>query len=257
MTFEPPPTPPPGIALYDLDGTLIAWDCQLLFRHHVITREPWRAVFLPLFLLLAPFSGIIGTEGMKRVFLSYLWRIHPDVLEEHSRAFAASVMPMIYQELRETLEEHRRRNHLLILASASPECYVREIGRALGFHLSLGTPVGIGPLFPDLSNHKGAAKVERLKQLLPSSYFENGILAGSRGYTDSRADLPMLGICREATVVNPSPALTELAEKNGWTIIRPRRPWRSRLGFALRTLALLSGMPGNFAGKISPLRAGK
>ncbi len=249
MTKVLPSEPPSGIALYDLDGTLIAWDCQLLFRHHVVTREPWRGLILPVFLALAPFAGIIGTEGMKRVFLSYLWRIHPEVLEEHSRAFAASVMPLIYQDLRRTLDEHRGKGHLLILASASPECYVREIGRELGFDISLGTPVQAGPMFPNLSNHKGEAKVRRLRELLPESYFENGILINSHGYTDSRADLPMLGICGKATVVNPSPALTSMAKENGWMIVRPARPWRNRAGFALRALALLLGIPGEFAGK--------
>lgn len=249
MTATLPPEPPPGIALYDLDGTLIAWDCQLLFRHHVVTREPWRGLLLPVFLALAPFAGIIGTQGMKRVFLSYLWKIRPDSLEEHSRSFADTVMPMIYQELRTTIEEHRSKGHLLILASASPECYVGEIGRALGFDIALGTPVEFGPLFPELSNHKGAEKVRRLRELLPESYFNDNILANSRGYTDSRADLPMLGICADATVVNPSPALAALAETRGWRIVRPARPWKNRTGFAWRALGLLLGIPGNFAGK--------
>ena len=48
----------------------------------------------------------------------------------------------------------------LILASASPEFYVAELGRELGFDLTLGTPVELGSFFPDLVNHKGSAKVE-------------------------------------------------------------------------------------------------
>ena len=126
---------------------------------------------------------------------------------------------------------------------------MREIGRELRFDISLGNPVDVGPLFPDLSNHKGEAKVRRLRELLPESYFENGILVNSHGYTDSRADLPMLGICGNATVVNPSPALTAMAGENGWAIVRPDRPWRNRAGFAFRALALLLGIPGKFAGK--------
>ena len=42
MNATVPPAPPTGIALVDLDGTLLAWDTQFLFRHHVIRREPWR-----------------------------------------------------------------------------------------------------------------------------------------------------------------------------------------------------------------------
>lgn len=242
MTEKLPDTPPDGIALFDLDGTLIAWDCQLLFRYFIVKQEPWRALFLPIFVALTPFTGIIGTDGMKRVFLNYLWRLDPKMLAEYSREFAASLMPGIYQELRVKLEQHRAQGHLLILASASPEFYVTEIGRELGFDLSLGTPVETGPLFPELENHKGAAKVERLKDLLPPSYFKNGQLRGCHGYTDSRADLPMLELCEAATVVNPSPELTALATARGWEIVRPARPWKSKAGFAWRVIALLLGI---------------
>ncbi len=243
-----PSTPPDGIALFDLDGTLIAWDCQLLFRHFVLRREPWRGIFLPVFLMLLPLAGLLGAAGMKRVFLSYLWRMDSASLAEYSREFAQSLMPAIYPELHAELERHRAAGHFLILASASPEFYVVEIGRALGFHLSLGTPVETGAFFPDLENHKGAAKVTRLRALLPASWFENAILSGCHGYTDSRADLPMLTLCESATVVNPSPALASLAKESGWEIVRPRRPWKSRAGFAFRTLALLSGLGRDPAG---------
>ncbi|MEX1113836.1 MAG: HAD-IB family hydrolase [Akkermansiaceae bacterium] len=237
-----PETPPKEIALFDLDGTLIAWDCQLLFRHFVLRQEPWRGIFLPVFLVFLPLAGLLGAGGMKRIFLSYLWLLDRGTLAEYSREFAAAVMPAIYPNLRERLEAHRREGHLLILASASPEFYVAEIGRELGFDLTLGTPVELGRFFPDLENHKGSAKVERLYQLLPTSYFENGQLLRCHGYTDSTADLPMLALCGAATVVNPSPALTAQASAAGWETLRPARPWKSRAGFALRALALLLGI---------------
>ena len=185
---------------------------------------------------------------MKRIFLSYLWRMPPERLADYSREFAQSLMPAIYPELRKKLERRRAAGDFLILASASPEFYVAEIGRELGFDLTLGTPVEPGPLFPDLENHKGAAKVARLRDLLPSAYFENGKLRNSHGYTDSRADLPMLALCRSATVVNPSPALAALAGESGWEIVRPARPWRGRLGFAMRVLALVTGLGRDPAG---------
>ena len=237
-----PENPPPGIALFDLDGTLLAWDCQLLFRHFVLRREPWRGIFLPVFLAFLPLAGLLGAGRMKRVFLSFLWRMDPEILARYSREFAASLMPAIYPELREKLERQRAAGHLLVLASASPEFYVAEIGRQLGFDLTLGTPVGLGAFFPALENHKGAAKVARLQKLLPTSYFENGKLRHCHGYTDNRADLPMLALCGSATVVNPSPRLAALAEMSGWEIVRPARPWKSRTGFAIRVLALLFGL---------------
>lgn len=255
MSAVIPSVPPPGIALFDLDGTLLAWDCQLLFRHFVLRQEPWRGVFLPLFLGLAPFAWLLGKARMKRVFLCYLWRMDAGRLAGYCREFAKSLMPAIYPELRDRLERQRAAGHLLILASASPECYVVEIGRELGFDLALGTPVACGPLLPALHNHKGAAKVARLRALLPAAYFEHGRLRHCHGYTDSRADLPMLTLCDAATIVNPSPGLAALAAQAGWEIVRPARPWKTRAGFALRVVALLSGLGRDPAGLARPPRS--
>lgn len=235
--------------MFDLDGTLIAWDCQLLFRHFVLRREPCRGIFLPVFLAFLPFAGLLGAGGMKRVFLSYLWRMDPQVLADYSREFATSLMPSIYPEMRVKLEARRAGGDFLILASASPEFYVAEIGRELGFDLTLGTPVELGEFFPDLENHKGAAKVDRLIGVLPPTWFENGKLKNCHGYTDSCADLPMLALCDSVTVVNPSGRLTALAKETDWEIVRPERPWKSRSGFAVRVLALLLGY-GEDPGKL-------
>lgn len=238
-----PAEPPAGIALFDLDGTLIAWDCQLLFRHYVVRREPWRRVFLPVFLGLLPFYGLLKTDGMKRVFLSYLWKMPRATLAKYSEDFAASVMPAIYPAGLAAIEGHRAAGHLTVLTSASPEFYVAEIGKLLGFDLVLGTVVEMGPFFPDLENHKGTAKSKRLHEILPASYFDDsGRLKNCHGYTDSTADLPLLALCQSATLVNPKPALLRIGEANGWNVIRPARPWKSKADFVIRSLQLLFGI---------------
>ena len=239
---------PGGIALFDLDGTLLAWDCQLLFRHYVCRREPWRLLLLPVFLITLPFAGLLGKDRMKRVFLSFLWRIPPDRAAAYARDFANDLMPAIYPELKARLDEHRSRGHLLVLTSASPEMYVREIGANLGFDVSLGTEVTVGRLLPRLVNHKGSAKVTRLRAILPPSWFCDGKILNSHGYSDSSADLPMLGLCESVTVVNPSPKLESIAVEAGWEIVRPGRPWKNRAEFTIRLLALLFGIGRNPAG---------
>ncbi|MES2981789.1 MAG: HAD family hydrolase [Verrucomicrobiota bacterium] len=237
--------PPKGIALFDMDGTLLAWDCQLLFRHHVMREEPMRGLSVLLFLKFLPFAGVLGTENLKRIFHAFLWKMPPDRLAELSQSFAKRLLPSIYPELKSALEQHRAAGHLTILSSASPECYVAEVGKLLGFDLSLGTVFESASFFPDLVNHKGENKVTRLRELLPVTYFDEGKLVHSHGYTDSPADLPMLGICQQATVVNPKPALAELAEQNGWTILRPALPWKSTSEKSWRVLLLLLGIGKN------------
>lgn len=240
-----PDTPPPGIALYDMDGTLLAWDCQLLFRHHVLLAEPWRRFSVPVFLAFLPLAPLLGTENMKRIFHCFLWKMPPSRLATHSRSFAERLIPSIYELPKNALAEHLAKNHLTILSSASPECYVREVGDILGFHLSLGTVLENNAFFPDLINHKGQEKIRRLQKLLPPSYFHGKKLLHSHGYTDSTADLPLLATCLENTVINPKAPLTTLAEANGWTILRPPRPWKSSFEKTWRTLLLLLAIGKN------------
>jgi HAD superfamily hydrolase (TIGR01490 family) len=240
---------PPGIALFDLDGTLLAWDCQLLFRDFVVRREPWRRVFLLPFLALVPLAPLLGKNRMKSVFLAFLWRMPEEQLAGFFRDFADSVMPLIYPDVRDLLEKHRASDHLLILASASPEGYVKEIGARLGFDISLGTVVQHGPLFPHLVNHRGRAKSFRLHAVLGNRHFSHDKLIHSHGYTDSTADLPMLALCDAATVVNPKPRLEAIARENGWTIVRPQRPWSGSLDRACRSLCLLLSIGKDPAGR--------
>lgn len=233
-----------GLALFDFDGTLVPWDTQVVFAHHVLKKEPARRLYLSVFAALSPAASILGDEGMKRVFLSYLWKARPAQVRGWAREWVESWLPgVVYQEVREALERHRAAGHLTVLASASPEFYVAEVGRVLGFDLALGTRVELDgplPLFPDLVNHKGVEKVRRLSEIIgppPPEGWE-----GSHGYTDSRADLPMMLACREGTVVNPSPALTGIAAGRGWHILRPPVPWKSRLDKVSHILRFAAGI---------------
>ncbi|MFK7850892.1 MAG: HAD family hydrolase [Akkermansiaceae bacterium] len=238
-------TPPTGIALFDMDGTLIPWDCQLPFRHHVLRSEPWRFYSVPVFLLFLPFAPVLGTANMKRIFHCFLWKMSPERVDELSREFAARLQTNVYAELISDLERHKANDHLTILSSASPQCYAAEVGRLLGFDISLGTVLENNAFFPDLTNHKGGNKVSRLREILPSSYFKDGVLMNSHGYTDSTADLPMLTICDKATVVNPREELESLAKESSWMILRPTLPWKSRTEKAWRILLLLLGLGKN------------
>jgi len=219
-----------GLALFDFDGTLVPWDTQVLFSDFVIRQKPVRRWFLPLFATFAPCYKILGDEGLKRVFLSYLWKAERPQIEQWAREFVEQrLIGMCYPELLERLKRHRDAGELTVLASASPDIYIREVGRALGFDISLGTQVEYGeqmPLFPDLVNHKGEEKVVRLSKLLGSP--PGGVWANSHGYTDSTADLPMMRCCEQGTLVNPSARLTAIGEESGWDILRPPVPWSGK-----------------------------
>ncbi|MEN9991704.1 MAG: hypothetical protein RLZZ224_1406 [Verrucomicrobiota bacterium] len=221
------------IVLFDFDGTLLPWDTQKLFCHYVLQRHPQRRWYLPLFLVMTPFTPVLGAEGMKRVFLSFLWKLKREEMEQLAQGFARQWVPQqIWPEMRDIIEEHRRAGDQIILISASPEPYVKEVGQLLGFDFSFGTKLEVPedglPLFPDLINNKGWEKVHRLRRELPAEKFVGEQLRCAHGYTDSCADLPMLTLCQHATVINPGKRLRALAEDRSWAIKTLPRPWRNR-----------------------------
>lgn len=246
MARLPPPlrscTQPPArllyvmtaLALFDLDGTLLADDTQLLFCQFVLQRQPLRRAFLPFFLAFTPAAAcrLLGETEMKRLFLSYLWRLPRTDVEALARTFAREVVPpLLYPELQAELERHRREGRRLVLTSASPEFYVREIAAQLGFDHAFGTPVVLEPrqpLVPDIDgeNNKREVKLARLEAagLLPCDQ------ANSWAYSDSMADLPLLQLAGHAVCINPGRRLSAKAARRGWTILRPRRPWSTQLG---------------------------
>lgn len=224
------------IALFDMDGTLLPWDSQKFFCRHVLRRYPVRRAFLLAYLPLLPFASILGSEGLKRAFLSFLCGLTESEVHALAEEFAREwLCHQVWPEIREILHMHQQRGDTTVLISASPAPYVAALGRALGFTHTLGTDLDATngktyPLFPGLINNKGTNKVARLKEQFPAHFFHpNGTLLDAHGYTDSCADLPMLALCSTNTCINPGNRLTLLAQQRGWEIIRLPRPWRSKL----------------------------
>ena len=96
---------------FDLDGTLLAHDTQLLFCQFVLRQHGLRRFFLPLAAALAPagLAGVLEARELKRVFLSYLWLMPRERLEAHARTFAETVVPpLLFPEVRAEVERHRR-----------------------------------------------------------------------------------------------------------------------------------------------------
>ena len=227
-------------ALFDLDQTIIPWDTQLVFRSYVLRQEPFRIPLTLIFILFLPLNKVLGAGGMKRVFHCYLWGMSSDRLQQHAQDFLKEWLPKItYPEIIAEIERHRDLGHQLILSSASPELWVHGIGEALGFHHSLGTRFDWGErveFFPDMigENHKGSEKVRRLAELK--------ITSGVEGFSDSKADLPLLDLCVDKTLVNPLSGVRKTGEQNDWRILEPARPWKNRLSFGLGCALQLFGL---------------
>ncbi len=213
-------------ALFDMDGTLFGVDSQMRFARFVLRRHGWRRLYL-LFVLpcgLLRALHLIGTPQMKRAFLSYAWGMSKETLEQDCRDFVQQeLLPALYPEVLARYEAHRAAGDMTVLCSASPDWWVQPFGAALGFTHSIGTPlepietrVPLLPRIPAPGNNKGANKLTRLAAI--------GITHADVGYTDSKADIPMLSICERAVLVNPKDAL--VAQVAGAEVIRTQKQYR-------------------------------
>jgi phosphoserine phosphatase len=234
-------------ALFDLDHTLLPFDTQALFCNFVLKRHPWRRLGLLWFLPfgLAKALRLVSTARAKQAFHAYLCGMPTDRLQALVREFVPQeVMPRLYPEVLERLEQHRREGALLVLNTASPSLYAREIADALRMDACVATEVSPSARLPlwmplPLGNNKGQAKIPAMLRLLPQ-------LAGQQGsaevwaYSDSAADLPLLNFAGNAVLVHPSASLR--AVMPGAEVLLPPRPYRGRVGDMLAVLQQVLGL---------------
>ncbi len=236
-----------GFAIFDLDYTLLPFDTLLLLSNRTIKKQPWRIFYLFVFLSAAPLAllHLIGSRGIKRLFLSFLFRMRADEVRKLAQEFATELLPLIHPELRLEIERHRTEGRCLVLTTASCDFYVEPLGRLLGFDEIRSTPMEIPERMPLLvkipgRNNKGSVKVDNMAGLFGPEIGAR-ILASpdrawlkipdSHSYSDSPADFPILRLAEKATLIDPvSGKLIAEGHKTGWTVILPKR--RSPKGFA-------------------------
>lgn len=176
--------------------------------------------------------------------MGFAWKMEREKLLRWGSEFSEKVVTELpYPEVVAEIERHRAEGRQLVLVSASPETYVSHIGQKLGFDHIYGTVVEVGerlawfPPFP-LGNNKSANKVVRLRDELGLE----GVLPNSEGYSDSKADLPMLEMCEKVVAIHPEGIFAEKAKENDWRVLTPDKPWRDRKHFALGCLKMMLGI---------------
>lgn len=250
-----------GFAIFDLDYTLLPYDTLLLLSNRTIKRQPWRLFYLLVFLPAAPLAllRLIGSRGIKRLFLSFLFRMRAEEVRKLAEEFAAELVPLVHPELIREIERHKREGRRLVLTTASCDFYVEPLGRLLGFDEIRSTPMEVSPRMPLIAkipgrNNKGKVKVENMADLfgpetaarIRASTEHSWLrIPNSHSYSDSPADFPILRLAEKATLIDPvSRALIEEGRKTGWTVLLPER--RSPKGLA-RLWEMLRQMTGLYS----------
>ena len=200
-----------ALALFDFDGTMLPGDSIVAYTRFALERGSMsRGAYLACGVhALGYLLGVEDENRSKTHALAFRRSRTEAEREALDRSFADALIERVYPEAAACVQECCRKGCVPLLVTASPICYMRFVGPALGFADVLATPLRDG--FIAYDNCKGEEKIRRVNQWL----LEHGLeadFAASRAYGDSKSDLPMLRLCGHPTLVNPKAALRKAAE---------------------------------------------
>ncbi|MEM9601767.1 MAG: HAD-IB family hydrolase [Pseudomonadota bacterium] len=223
----------PGLAVFDLDGTLTAHDTYKRFLRTRLRARPWRAlrcVSLPwhywvarrtrrdhVWLKLKALGAVVA--GSQRA-----------ELRRFAVAFGESVVDTdVPARARARIEAHRAAGDTLVLCSASFDFYVEAIGEQLGFDAVICTRSAwrddrlVAAI--DGENCFGEEKIRRLENLVTE------LGAGHRphvsAYTDHHSDVPLLEWANTPVAVSPTTRMSRIAEERGYAV----EQWHAQSAF--------------------------
>lgn len=217
------------IAIYDLDRTVTKSGTYTRFLlGAAMSRARWRILLLPVVVgcALAYKAGLITRRRLKEIGFRLL--IGPCLpraeMDEMASVFALKVVGAgLHPGAISRMNADRREGYDLVLATASPEYYARNIADHLDIRVVIATRHRIGANGDTLSaidgeNCYGAAKRDRVKAWL-QSVEKPGQTPRIRFYSDDVSDEPMFNCADEPFIVNPGPRERALARRTGWPII--------------------------------------
>ena len=218
-----------GLALFDLDGTLIAGDSDHAFGEYLVAQG-WADATLHRQRNDAFYQQYQdGTLDIAEyiAFATSAWRDRP--LAEQAaliQRFMAEVMaPQLTPAARALLQAHRDAGDLIAIVTATNEFITRPIADALGVPHLLAVQLARDAQGRATGRIQGtpsfrAGKISRVHQWLAGLGLTLDGFSRSVFYSDSTNDLPLLDIVSEPVATNPSPALAAIARDRGWRILR-------------------------------------
>ncbi len=215
------------IAIYDLDRTIVKTPTFTAFLIFSARREgrslTWR---VPLWVaaLIGYKLKLYGRKSLKQYGLKLFVgeALLHFRMEELSSGFAASVVPSDVQPgASAAMKRDRGDARRMVIASAAPEFYVREIARLLDFHDFVATrhvqKDGKVSHKIDGENCYGDEKLARVERWMSDQGLrrdECAIVA----YSDHMSDAVLLDWADEGIFVTDKTAMADKARSRGWRV---------------------------------------
>lgn len=219
--------PPAGVAIYDLDRTVLRKPTFTLFLLWAAWREaPWRLLLLPTLaaLMIGYALRFYGRDRFKPAAIRLMLgrRIAPTRASALAAAFAAWRVPRdVPPGAAACIARDRAEGYRLLMATAAPEFYAGAIADALGFDAIVASRHhrdAEGNWLPllDGSNCYGEEKARRVGEWLAARAVESS--TPIRAYSDHVSDAPTFALANEAWLVGRGGKFARLAAKHGWRV---------------------------------------
>lgn len=212
----------PGVALFDLDRTLLDCNSGRLWVQHewrhgrlslmdVLTASWW----------LARYS--LGSDaGLEQAFAAAVARLEglreDELAERVERWFTLEVLHRLRPGAQEVLAQHRSAGDRLVMATSSTWYAGRAACEAYGLDELIATRFEVrdGCFTGRISElAAGPAKADRVLEWAERTGVD---LGQATFYTDSATDLALMERVGRPVAVNPDRALSRIARARGWEI---------------------------------------
>lgn len=216
-----------GLAIFDLDNTLLAGDSDYLWgvflvEQGLVDREHYERENLRYYEQYQ--AGTLDIHAFLSFSLRPLAQHDPATLQSlRERFIREKIAPIMLPKARALIENHRQRGHTLLIISATNRFVTGPIAEAYGVSGLLASE-------PEMKHGRYTGrvagipcyregKVARLEQWLK----EKGVAPGeSWFYSDSHNDIPLLEKVTHPVAVDPDAQLMEYAKKKNWPVISLR-----------------------------------
>jgi len=210
----------PGLALFDMDGTLLDGDSDWLFLQHrrAHGRAGLRHVLQGGYWMAQHRLGLLDAERVVARATRWLAGTPVDELAgEVAACYRERVQARIAPAGRRAVAHHRARGDRLVVVTAANAWAAALVATELGIEHVVATELAVadgrltGELHPPLCY--GAGKLARTRDFVAR---ERLSLANATCYSDSISDLPLLEAVARPVAINPDRRLRRIAAERGW-----------------------------------------
>ncbi|HUP07964.1 MAG TPA: HAD family hydrolase [Caldimonas sp.] len=219
-----------GLALFDLDQTLLSGDSDLLWCHFLVERGvlPKRYRERAQAIARRYVAGTVSPPEYCGFYASLTAGCAVAELDALRTSFFEEIVrPRIPADTRTLLQEHRARGDHLLITTATNRLVSEFTARDLGVddYLCTEMQVAEGRLTGGVDGlaNMGTGKLLRLRTWLAAHGHDESELRRAVYYSDSINDLALLSAVGRPVVVDPDARLEATALRKRWPLMRMRR----------------------------------